>query len=180
MMHPTPQQHREGAETQRKDDTTEAQRNGERPEAVQRRLLRNYAIIAALVLMPLALLLWGAKSDVKFCQHVFRGLVQGQMAVQRHIDWSRLKALEADVSAVYLKIPREQERSQFRAVFIVGFSKGFAQVEGKAHAFQHWRVVERKPERVVVAADYVDKGKTLLFTVSTSRPRKLIGLQWKS
>ena len=134
------------------------------------------AILAAVVLVVIARIV---QSDVAFCREVFRGLVEGKPSVQRRIDWEHLSALNVNVGATYTRLPNDQERADYRRTFIEHFSKGFRQVGGTTAGFRHWRVLARKDQKVVVAADYEAKQKTLLMSVPASGTRKLETIQWQ-
>ena len=119
-------------------------------------------------------------NDVEFCRRTFRGLAEGRPGVHRRIEWERLKALGVDVGATYAKLPNEQERMQYRKAFIERFSEGFRRTGGKPEAFVGWRAQGRTDDgRVVVAADYEGKSKTLLLHLSGGWNKKLEAIQWQ-
>ena len=122
----------------------------------------------------------GSGNDVEVCRRVFQGLAEGRPGVHRRIDWERLKALDVDVGAAYAALPNDQERAGYRRAFIERFSAGFRGTGGSSDAFVRWRAQGRADDgRVVVAADYAAKQKTLLLRLSGGWNKKLVGIQWQ-
>lgn len=119
------------------------------------------------------------ESDVRFCRALLEDLADGKPSVNRQIDWARLVALDVDVGATYAQLPSDQERARYRRAFIEHFSKGFRQAGGASKGFRHWRVHAREAQRVVVAADYEARQKTLLMTIPASGPKKLEAIRWQ-
>jgi hypothetical protein len=118
--------------------------------------------------------------DVELCRRTFQGLAEGRPGVQRSIGWERLKALDVDVGAAYAKLPNDGERRQYRQAFIQQFSEGFRRTGGNPEAFVGWRAQGRTDDgRVVVAADYEGKDKTLLLQLSGGWHKKVVGIQWQ-
>lgn len=118
-------------------------------------------------------------SDVEVCRRVFQGLAEGRPGVHRRIDWERLKALDVDVGATYAALPDNQERARYRQAFIERFAAGFQGTGGRPEAFVGWRAQGRTDDgRVVVAADYEGKHKTLLLGVSGGWRKKVVSIQW--
>ena len=120
-----------------------------------------------------------SRSDVTFCREVLTALAQGRPSVKPRIAWERLQAVGVDVGATYTQLPSDQDRVQYRQTFVQSFSREFQQSGGAVNGFRRWRVKERLKGRVVVAADYVEKGMTLLMTVPASRPKRVESIQWQ-
>ncbi len=136
--------------------------------------------VVTIAVVTIAAGLWqGRVSDVEFCRRTFQALGTGAPSVQSRIEWERLTALGIDVGAAYRGLPSDQERRQYRAAFVANFSNGFQQTGASASHFVRWRVEERTPERVTVAADYPAKGQTLLLGVSARGKKRLQVIQWK-
>ena len=141
-------------------------------------------VIGSIMLLILAVLAWLLigrvwKSDVAFCREVFEGLVNGNPSVASHIDWAHLQATGVNVGATYASLPASQDQWRYERTFIQKFAEGFRQAGGQLAAFRHWRVHAREDDRVVIAADDETKQKTLLLTVSATRPKKLEAMQWQ-
>jgi hypothetical protein len=139
-----------------------------------------YAILAVIGAGLLIGLTRIGRSDVRFCREVLEGLVNGRPAVHRRIDWGRLQAAGVDVGTTYSALPNAKERVQYEQAFIANFARGFAQAQGRVSDFHDWRVAAREPGGVVVAADFKDSGRSLLFLVGTQGARKLAALEWKT
>ncbi|MBU1905756.1 MAG: hypothetical protein KJ923_02005 [Candidatus Omnitrophica bacterium] len=120
----------------------------------------------------------GKKNDLDFCRYVFKGLIQGDQAMQKYIDWENFKGLDIDVGKTYLEYP-ELERAKYRKTFINSFAFGFKEVGGRYAGFSSWRIHKQTASGVVVAADYL--GKTLLFAISlpADGKRKISAIQWE-
>ena len=124
--------------------------------------------------------LWRSRvSDIDRCQGVFQRLVAGSFSAQSRIHREHLTALDVDVGATYRGLPNERERRGYREAFIANFSKGFERTEARAGQFVRWRVAQRTPEAVTVAADYPAKKMTLLLIVPAHGKKRLQGIQWK-
>ena len=124
--------------------------------------------------------LWqGRTSDVEACRQAFRGLAAGAPSAQGRLDWERLTALGVDVGATYRGLPSDQERRRYREAFVANFSKGFQQTGATAEQFVRWRVEERTPETVTVAADYPAKQQTLRLGVSARGKKRVQAIAWK-
>lgn len=119
-----------------------------------------------------------SRGDAGRCREAFQGLVKGRQSVQQRIDWGRLQAMGVNVGATYAGLPDDGARAKYRRLFVEYFSKGFLHTGARLDEFVRWRVHERTPERVVVAADYPAKQKTLLLTMAVSG-KKLEGIQWQ-
>ncbi|MBI2495480.1 MAG: hypothetical protein HYY59_02080 [Candidatus Omnitrophica bacterium] len=117
--------------------------------------------------------------DVAFCQKVLSGLIDGRPSVKRWIDWEHLTALDVNVGAAYTQLSSQEERDKYRRAFVEHFSRGFRQAGGVAGGFRRWRVHQRSERRIVVAADYAAKGKTLLISLPASGSKKLEAIQWQ-
>jgi len=138
------------------------------------------SIILATVLMAgAAMVMQRHHGHVTFCQGLLRGLIHGQQSVSSQIDWAHLKALGFDVGAHYTALPNDQERTKYRQAFVVGFANGFSQVGGRPTIFSRWRVLSHEDGRIVVAAHYEAKHKTLLMTLPASGKPQLEALQWQ-
>ena len=138
-----------------------------------------YTIISISV-AALLLLAWEfTHRDARFCRSVLDGLVKGSIKVEKLIDWERLEATGIDVGANYRRLPTLPDKETYRRLFIRNFAVGFQQGKGDLKKFTNWRVLQRKPTKVVVGADYLLYNKTILFTLSKSPRTKLIALEWK-
>ena len=138
-----------------------------------------YIVLFALIIAPLVFFAYFKNQEVNFSRRAFTGLVQGGVSAQRMIDWPNFKALEADIGKSYLQLPDDKQRALYRKNFIKNFSLGFKQSEAKPDAFTNWRIYDSDSEKVVVAADYPQKKKTLLFTLSKLSGKRLVSMQWK-
>ena len=118
-------------------------------------------------------------SELRVCQDVLRGLIDGNPRINRSIAWERLRALGVDVGSAYRQLPNEQERSAYQRAFIALFAQGFRRANGQANGFSRWRVQRRAGERVIVAADYEPHHRTLLLTVPASGPKRIESMQWQ-
>ena len=126
-------------------------------------------------------LLFGIKwlhRDVEFCRSVFRGLAHGRAAVQQHIDWEHLKAVGVDVGATYTGLPSDLERERYRQTFVLAFSRGFELTGARATNFVNWRVAERQPDTITVAADYPLTKQTLLFVIPSAGTKRIGAIRW--
>lgn len=135
-------------------------------------------LVVAVLVVGLVVTYW-ENQPVPFGRRVFEGLVNGQQAIHRAIDWEHLKAFDTDVGATYAKLPNEREKADYRRAFIERCAAGFRQGGGSVRAFTNWRVEERTGEQVVVAADYSAKQSTLLLSLTTQWPAQLRGLEWQ-
>lgn len=136
----------------------------------------------ALVLIAAAvglLIMRRGAGDVEFCRTVLTGLVNGKPSVAQRLDWEHLNALGLDVGAAYTNLPNDEERKQYRQAFVRSVSSEFKRVGGTAKSFSRWRLHGREAGRVVVAAAFPAKGKTLLMTLPASGTKKVQALQWQ-
>ncbi len=138
-----------------------------------------YAIVVALAVTVVAVAVRWNRDDADLCRDVFRGMVQGNVAVARRIDWTHLKALNVDIGAQYSQIKDPKVQAMYRQVFLSRFAQGFKYGKGEAKSFVNWHLKARTPEGIVVAADYPAKQKILLFTLSTSGPKRVTAIQWQ-
>jgi hypothetical protein len=136
-----------------------------------------YTLLIAIVMGALVFFIHMKNENTDFCRKVFNGLVKGSYAVQKFIDWEKLKAMNVDVGATYIKFTTEKQRSDYKQAFIKYLSLGFKQTGSKLDLFTNWRAYDRYTDKTVVAADY--RGKIILFTISRDGKRKLIAIQWK-
>jgi len=137
-----------------------------------------YTLVTLVGIASLVLLMRMSRGEVAVGREIFQGLVTGKPSVQKRIDWAHLSAVGVEVGATYTQLPNEQAKAKYRRFFVEYFSKGFRKAGGSPKAFVRWRIQERTPAWVVVAADYPAKQKTLLLTMATSG-RKLQGIQWQ-
>ena len=135
-------------------------------------------LVVAVVAVVAAIARRGA-DDVTFCQAVLKGLANANQAIQRKVDWERLKAMGVDVGATYTKLANERERSGYRRAFINSFSENFYRARGDLEAFRRWRVEERADGRIVVAADYEGRHRTLLLSLPASGRKQVVEIQWQ-
>jgi len=117
--------------------------------------------------------------DADFCRRALYYLVKGRPAAEKMIDWNQLKAVGLDTGKEYSGLPNDNERKMFRKVFINSFAAGFLKVKGEFKKFVHWRVIDRKSDFIIVAADYKKTGDTLLFALPKKGKKKIQSIQWK-
>lgn len=138
----------------------------------------NMAIILSIALAIMLALKWTSR-DVDFSRKVFKGIVNGDVMVEKQIDWPQFQAVGADVGKEYRLFRLEKDRVDYKSKFIQAFSLALRLSGRKFGDFVHWRVSDRQPDMVTVAADYPVKKKTLLFLISADEHnRKLLGLRW--
>jgi len=118
-------------------------------------------------------------SDVAFCREVLKGLATSDMQVISKIDWEHLSAVGVDVGATYRALPTPQDRLRYERTFVQKFSEGFRQSGGRLEAFRDWRLQAREGDRALVAVESEAKQKTLVFSVSAARPKKVEAIQWQ-
>ena len=133
-------------------------------------ILTAIAVVAAVMRLT--------QGEAGFCREVLRNLVNDRQSAQRQIDWEHLQAVGVDVGKTYTGLPDDQARAQYRKAFIDNFAMGFRRVEGNLSAFRNWRVQTRDGNRIVVAADYEAKHKTLLFSLPAVGGKKIEAIQW--
>ena len=136
--------------------------------------------VIALVILGIIFLFPRGNPEVNLCRSVFSGLVRGDYAAQKFIDWNNLKAVGVDVGAAYSQLPGEREKLNYRQAFIKSLSMGFNQTGAKLSAFTNWRVYDSSGGRTIIAAD-VPKGTRILFTFlrSPDGKKRLTDIQWK-
>jgi len=136
--------------------------------------------IVIISVVALFILAWEfTHRDARFGRLVLDGLVRGSVKVEKLIDWEQLKATGIDVGANYRRLSTLPDKETYRRLFIRNFAVAFQQGKGDFKKFTNWRVLQRKPTKVVVGADYLLYNKTILFTLSKSPRTKLIAIEWK-
>ena len=123
-----------------------------------------------------------SRSDVDLCRAVLAGLTQGRSSVAGQIAWERLRALDLDVGATYVKLPNAKEQGEYRQAFIENFAAGFQRTGASLPQFTGWRVQERSKGTIIVAADYAARQKTLLLTLPANASwwgKKIEAIQWQ-
>lgn len=105
------------------------------------------------------------QTDVEFARSAFTLLANGDLAVQRFIDWEHFSSVGTNVGAQYNAMPNEVAKAGFRRGFVSSFSKSFRGRGARAESLTHWRVKSHDATKTVVAADS-PKPATLLMTVS--------------
>jgi hypothetical protein len=143
--------------------------------------IAEYLLFLFLLIWVFSRFLPAKRQDTEFCRDIiFSGLIKGQGAVAKYIDWENLTALGADAGVEYLKLPNSKEREDFQRAFINGFALGFLYDGGNPDNFTDWRPYKQDKDSVTVAADYKAKKKILLFTLSKeSKKGKLKALAWQ-
>lgn len=144
--------------------------------------IKFFGLIFAIIIFGLFFIIFfsgGEKSAPALSRQIFIGMVQGKQAVEKHIDWYELKALGIDVATIYSKLANEKERDDYRKEFFKNLSLGFKMSGGNPQAFINWRVYKVEGEKTIVAADYSGKGRTVLFTLSRGRQKKLTAVEWE-
>jgi hypothetical protein len=142
-----------------------------------RSTLQHGAVMAGIVLAIVFGWRW-TQRDVNFCRQAFRELAYGSRAAEDHIAWEQLNALGTDVALDYLRFSDEKERSDYRRAFVLAFAQAFKKTGGTVDAYVNWRVVDRTPEQITVAADHHTKKATLLLVLPADGRRQLVGVQW--
>ncbi len=137
-----------------------------------------YAAAVLVVVGGLLVFLQSVSAEIRVCRSALEGLSRGQAWAQGRVDWNRLSAMGMNVGATYASLPNDRERARYRQAFITQFSKGFKGTGASARDFINWRVVERETDRIVVAADYPGKGKTLLMTITARGKQRVESIQW--
>jgi len=138
-----------------------------------------YAVLA-IVVIAVVVFAWDfANREVKLCRSVLIGLTRGSLKVEKHIDWEKLKATGLDIGTTYRYIANPRDKEVYRRLWIGNFARGFHFVKGDVKKFTNWRVLERKPTKVVVGADYLLYNKTILFTLSKVPKLKIVAIEWK-
>lgn len=154
-----------------------------------------YLIGVVAVVGLIVLLLRNPQEDtVRWTRRTFEALASGRASVQPRIAWEALQAVGVDVGATYTKLPNAREQAQYRQAFLRELAAGFRQAGARPEAFVNWRIAEKSAEAAemsaegaeksgrmtVVAADYPDKQKTLLITLTAGKPRQVVGIQWST
>lgn len=137
-----------------------------------------YALIALIIIIAIIFVSEFQQRDVKLGRLILTGLVKGSVEVEKFIDWEKLVALNVNVGKTYKSITNSEDRIKYRRSFMTGFSVGFKSVKGNLDKFVNWRIVQRKPTKVVVAADYLLYNKTILFVLLKLKGTKLIAIGW--
>ena len=119
------------------------------------------------------------KGDVQLCHKIFLGLLTGRQSVEEFMDWDHLKVIGLDVGALYSKLPDQKQKSDFRREFFRSLSRSFQMAGGRPQAYTNWRIKEKDSSKTIVAVYYVDKAKTLLFTLTGDEKKKLTLVQWE-
>ena len=126
-----------------------------------------------------AVALSARRSEVAVCRETLRGLIDGSQTVGRSINWEQLQAMGVDVGATYRRLANEREQAAYRRAFIAQCAQGFRRARGSADSFRRWRLLTREPGRIIVAADYEAKHKTILVALSDSGTKKVESIQWQ-
>ena len=143
------------------------------------RTTAGYAAGVVAIALLIMLVLKSTSQEVDFCRRIFKGFVKGNVTIEKQIDWEHLQAVGTDVGKEYRLFRLEKDRVDYKNNFILAFAQAFRLSGGSFNSFVKWRVIDRKPEVITVAADYPLKDKTLLFDISASgKERKLLGLRW--
>lgn len=120
-----------------------------------------------------------ANNPVSFCRRAFFDLMKGNAFVAAKIDWDNFQAMGSNVGEAYRQFPDEKEKKDYRLYFIKAASFGFKQGKGNLSYFVNWRLVLSDAKRLIVAADHKKTpGKTLFFTVTKTKPFKLLSMNW--
>ena len=141
--------------------------------------LVGYAAVMLGAVAVVAVVMRLTQGEVGFCRETLGNLVNDRQSAQRQIDWEHLQAVGLDVGKTYTQLPDEPARAQYRKAFVDNFAMGFRRVEGNLAAFRNWRVQTRDGSRIVVAAEYEAKHKTLLFSLPAVGDKKIEAIQWQ-
>lgn len=115
-----------------------------------------------------------AKADVDFAREAVEGLLAGDAAaVAGAFDWENLKVPGAEAGEAYKEMPDDENREEFRQVFIENFAESFEQSGARASDLKNWREEAREGERTVVAVD-TTTGKTMRVSVVRRDGRQLV------
>ena len=142
-------------------------------------LLLGYVVLGLVLLTGVVFITRILNSDLYFAKKVFTGLVRGAPSAARMIDWPSFQALDLNVGESYAALPSIKDKSAYEKVFIKNFSTGFEKTGARFDSFIRWRVYGRDTGRVIIAADYPAKGKTLLFYINKIDRTKLVKLSWE-
>lgn len=137
-------------------------------------------ILSAVAVIAFLFWVYIKSQDTSVCRDIFSGLVKGSYTVHNVIDWDNLKALGLDVGASYRQLNNPQEKANYQRAFINNFALGFKRSGGKSGAFINWRLYDKDDKKIVVASDYQDYNKTILFTLTNSVKKKLVDIQWEA
>ena len=141
-------------------------------------IMRQMALAIVVAVLAVFLVRLG-RGEVAFCRGVLAHLAQGRQSVQRQIDWDHLQALEVNVGEAYARLPNAREQEQYRRAFVQQFAVAFQRTGAAPKDFTGWRIAERSGPRIVVAADYPSKRRTLLLQVSGGWKKRVVGIQWQ-
>jgi hypothetical protein len=105
------------------------------------------------------------KTDLEFAQTAFQSLARGDFAAAEVIDWEAFQAMGINVGALYLSMPDDTQKADFRKAFIAQCSLAFQGTGASADSLKNWQVQYQDSARTIVAADTLVK-KVLLITIS--------------
>ena len=142
-------------------------------------IVGSVVLLGGIVAVAVFLLMFRASGDVGHGRDVFEGLAGGRASVSGAIDWTRLQALDINIGATYTQLKDDAERARYRTAFLTSFSQAFARIGGTASAFRGWRLASHKPGRLIIAADYPAKHKTILLGFADSGEKPLVSIQWQ-
>lgn len=138
------------------------------------------AVIVVALLLGLSFYLNIRNQDINFTRRTFAALIKGQQSAQNKIDWANFQAMGVNAGQTYSGLPNDKERADYRRAFISNFALPFRQARIKLNSFINWRLVSgQDAHKSIVAVGYKGIDKTLLFTISKDRRKKLTAIQWE-
>ena len=114
-----------------------------------------------------------AKSDVDFAREAVEGLLAGDAAVAGAFDWENLKVPGAEAGEAYKEMPDDENREEFRHVFIENFADSFEQSGASVSDLKNWREEARTGDVTTVAVDAAT-GKIMRVRVTRRDGRQLV------
>jgi len=118
------------------------------------------------------------KEDVEFAKTAVTTLHRGDSAVESLIDWEAFQMYGENVGMLYLMMPDEKEKSDFRRSFVAQFSTSFQSTGASAdRIFTNWRIQDQDSARTIVAADRPDNTTLLVFVSKRDGKQRISGLQ---
>jgi len=107
----------------------------------------------------------GANADPEFAKTAFQSLARGDSSAEEVIDWETFQSMGQNVGMIYIAMPNDTEKANFRKSFIAQFSSSFQSTGASADGLKNWRVQSKDSARTIIAAD-TPNNTTLLITVS--------------
>jgi hypothetical protein len=138
-----------------------------------------FILIVFLIVISIIFIFSSGKSEVRLCQQVFLGLLTGRQSVENFLDWENIKVIGLNVGKLYSSLPDEKQKADYRKAFFKSLSVSFKKAGGRPELYTNWRIKGKNGSETIVAADYIDKAKTLLFTLVQNGRKKITLIQWE-